>query len=200
MVAFNRVIAADLRKAIDGQLTAAGVTTRTPTVMTIHALCLKMLGDDVRLLLPHEVEAMLYDVRHAWPALREKYPTFGELDQALRDVEAGHLDDPALAGRRPMAHAARSGTHQPDPEARLARLHGGDDADVRYLHVLVDEFQDLTPTEQALVMRLRDPEGMGVNLGDPRQSIYVSAGTTEWASTASTRSRPRRALKSSTCR
>jgi superfamily I DNA/RNA helicase len=42
--------------------------------------------------------------------------------------------------------------------------------------VIVDEFQDLTPGEQELMLRLRRPGGQLVALGDPRQSIYMFRG------------------------
>jgi superfamily I DNA/RNA helicase len=44
------------------------------------------------------------------------------------------------------------------------------------LHVIVDEFQDLTPGEQQLMFRLRRDDGQLVALGDPRQSIYAFRG------------------------
>jgi superfamily I DNA/RNA helicase len=40
----------------------------------------------------------------------------------------------------------------------------------------VDEFQDLTPGEQQLFLKLRDEEGCFLALGDPRQSIYAFRG------------------------
>jgi DNA helicase-2/ATP-dependent DNA helicase PcrA len=45
-----------------------------------------------------------------------------------------------------------------------------------YSHVIVDEFQDLTPGEQKLFFRLRGKNGKFVALGDPRQSIYRFRG------------------------
>lgn len=40
----------------------------------------------------------------------------------------------------------------------------------------MDEFQDLTPAEQDLFLKLRSSEGQLVALGDPRQSIYAFLG------------------------
>lgn len=45
-----------------------------------------------------------------------------------------------------------------------------------YQHVIVDEFQDLTPGEQQLMFRLRRGGGTLVALGDRRQSIYRFRG------------------------
>jgi DNA helicase II / ATP-dependent DNA helicase PcrA len=48
---------------------------------------------------------------------------------------------------------------------------------MKYEHVIVDEFQDLTEGEQALFMRLRKPDGSFVALGDSKQSIYRFRGS-----------------------
>ena len=58
----------------------------------------------------------------------------------------------------------------------LDKLQGGDFADKTYQHVIVDEFQDLTPGEQKLFLELRGEGGKFVDLGDPRQSIYAFRG------------------------
>lgn len=61
VVAFNRVIAKDLQAAIDKRL-EGGKHLGKPVIRTVHALCLQVIGRTLRLLLPHEREAMLYDV------------------------------------------------------------------------------------------------------------------------------------------
>lgn len=84
VVAFNRVIAKDLRENIDCELNNSGVAER-PEIHTVHALCLRMIGDDTRLLLPHERDAMLYDVLNAHHAIRDEY----KIHMAEVDVPAG---------------------------------------------------------------------------------------------------------------
>lgn len=61
VVAFNRVIAKALQKDVDEQL-GNSPHDGEPVIRTVHALCLQIIGSDLRLLLPHEREAMLYDV------------------------------------------------------------------------------------------------------------------------------------------
>ena len=60
-VAFNRVIAKQLKAAVDKVL-AGSPHTLDPVIRTVHALCIEVIGEDIRLLLDHEREAMLYDV------------------------------------------------------------------------------------------------------------------------------------------
>jgi DNA helicase II / ATP-dependent DNA helicase PcrA len=177
VVAFNRVIAIDLRSSITEALQSAGIADREPTVMTVHALALKMLGEEVRLLLPHEVEAMLYDVRFRFPKIGDEHKNFNHLAQALRDVEAGHRKDRALSQAVEKWLARHNAALISEIPARImTRLRGGDDEEIRYRHVMVDEYQDLTPIEQELVVMLRHNDGQLLSMGDPRQSIYAFRG------------------------
>src|SRR5687768_5473719 len=61
IVAFNRVIAKQLRSEIEKRIKTSKERPG-PMVRTIHGLCVQLVGEDIRLLLPHEREAMLYDV------------------------------------------------------------------------------------------------------------------------------------------
>ncbi len=83
--AFNRVIAKDLTAEIAAELEPYGL--RMPVIRTIHALCSEIAHSDDRLLLPHEIEAMLYDIRTAYPALEAEYGR--NANRALREHEAG---------------------------------------------------------------------------------------------------------------
>ena len=62
------------------------------------------------------------------------------------------------------------------PILLLNRIKGGDFTEKTYQHVIVDEFQDLTPGEQELFRKLTHEKGSLVALGDPRQSIYAFRG------------------------
>lgn len=176
IVAFNRVIAKQLRSEVERRLPSSKERPG-PTVRTIHGLCVQLVGEDVRLLLPHEREAMLYDVLHAFPPLKRRYKAHKKADIALLEHEARNADHHDLwqavnlwLGR----HKARLVSDLPG--LVLDKMKGGDLANEGYLHVVVDEFQDLTPGEQALVFELRVEGGQLVALGDPRQSIYRFRG------------------------
>jgi superfamily I DNA/RNA helicase len=58
VVAFNRVIARQLRDEIHARLKTFDCK-HDPIIRTIHALCVEVIGEDLRLLLPHEVDAMI---------------------------------------------------------------------------------------------------------------------------------------------
>ncbi len=176
IVAFNRVIAKQLKTAIDAQLRDIPEQHR-PIIRTIHALCLALLRSEVRLLLPHERDAMLYDVLCLYPALQTQYQTHAKAEQALRDHEAKHEEHTTLwqAVRQWLIrHNAQLISDLPG--LVLDRLDGGDLRDHLYRHILVDEFQDLTAGEQRLFFRLRHAEGQFIALGDSRQSIYLFRG------------------------
>src|ERR1017187_970143 len=89
VVAFNRVIAKELQKDIKETLKKAAVTD-TPIIETVHSFCLKLLREDLRMLLDHEREAMLYDVLHEFPDFKQSYKSLSKTEQALHDHEA-HL-------------------------------------------------------------------------------------------------------------
>jgi superfamily I DNA/RNA helicase len=176
VVAFNRVIARQLRDDIHARLKTFEYE-HEPVIRTIHALCVEVIGEDLRMLLPHEVDAMIYDVLQEYPAVAELYDDFYEAEQALRDHEAGHVEHSLLwqaARRWLLRHKAHLVSDL--PRLLLERLKGGDFPGQGYDYVIVDEFQDLTSGEQELMFRLRRPGGQLVALGDPRQSIYTFRG------------------------
>jgi superfamily I DNA/RNA helicase len=176
IVAFNRVIAKQLDVAISERL-ATVEHDGNPRIQTIHALCLQIVGEELRILLPHEREGMLYDILETHNALAEQFGGFRGTDQALRDHEAGVREHLALwqATREWLIrHNAQLLTDL--PALFLNRLDGGDLPDQHYQHIIVDEFQDLTPGEQQLIFRLKRNGGQLVALGDSRQSIYRFRG------------------------
>ncbi|MGB7002322.1 MAG: ATP-dependent helicase [Halobacteriota archaeon] len=176
VVAFNRVIAKQLQKDIDERL-ANSPHDGKPVIRTVHALCLELIGTHLRLLLPHEREAMIYDILSEHPALHDKYKKHKKAEQALRDHEAKHSKDMQLwqaVQQWLTRHHAQLISDL--PSLLLDKLQGGDFADKTYSHVIVDEFQDLTPGEQKLFLELRAEGGNFLALGDPRQSIYAFRG------------------------
>jgi DNA helicase II / ATP-dependent DNA helicase PcrA len=176
IVAFNRVIAKKLQADIDECLDGYPQESQ-PVIRTVHALCLTVIGSEMRLLLPHEREAMIYDVLCHNPDLKTKYETLRDTEQALRDHEAKHVDHTSLwqaVCQWLRRHKAQLISDLPG--LLLDKLDGGDLAEHTYKHIIVDEFQDLTAGEQQLFLRLRDPECQFVALGDSRQSIYLFRG------------------------
>lgn len=177
VVAFNRVIAKALREDIEARLKQSKHSGKLPTISTIHALCRQAIGRDLRLLLDHEREPMLYDVLTLAPSLKGTFKKHRDASQALAAHEAGHVVHRALwqaVDQWLVRHQAEllSGL----PKLLLDHLKGGDFSERTYEHVLVDEYQDLTFGEQELFLRLVKPNGFFVALGDRRQSIYAFRG------------------------
>jgi len=176
IVAFNRVIAKQLQDDIDKRLRNLPDRCR-PLIRTVHALCLAAIGSELRLLLPHEREAMLYDVLLLNPALQTRYGNHPKAEQALRHHEAKHEEHTTLwQAVRQWLIRHRAQLISDLPGLMLDKLDGGDLGDQRYRHIMVDEFQDLTAGEQRLFFRLRHSEGQFLALGDSRQSIYLFRG------------------------
>lgn len=95
VVAFNRVIAKELQGEIDAELVKLGIERR-PEIQNVHALCLRVIGEDLRLLLSDEREAMLYDVLGTYPAIGRRFPRYENAMQSLHDHEAGHRENVEL--------------------------------------------------------------------------------------------------------
>jgi superfamily I DNA/RNA helicase len=120
---------------------------------------------------------MLYDVLHECPVLQKAFKSRADAEQALHNHEAHLHEYPELwqaVDRWLTRHKARLISDLPG--LLSDRIKGGDFSGFQYDHVIVDEFQDLTPAEQDLFLRLRSSEGQLVALGDPRQSIYAFLG------------------------
>lgn len=176
VVAFNRVIAKQLSEDIKEELRNSPHDTM-PVIQTVHGFCLRLVGEDIRILLPHEREAMLYDILCEYPQIKNTVQNHAGAEQALHDHEAKIHEWQELwqaVQRWLTRHKAQLISDL--PSLLLDRIKGGDFADSRFDHVIVDEFQDLTPAEQELFLKLRSPEGQLVVLGDPRQSIYAFLG------------------------
>ena len=173
---FNRVIANELRGEIDAELAPHGLVS--PAVRTVHGLAASLAGEIPRFLLPHELEAMVYDIRTTHPEIDEAYDRRQpRVLRALREHEAGRVDDPALGTAVREWLTAHGAALVGDlPRTVEARLRGGEFGSHRYRHIIIDEFQDLTEVEARLVLGLRAPGGSVVALGDRKQSIYAFRG------------------------
>src|SRR5438067_951802 len=86
IVAFNRVIAKQLREGVEKALTDCP-HKGSPVIQTVHGFCLRVVGGDIRMLLPHEREAMLYDVLQEFQTLRLVFKRHENAEQALHDHE-----------------------------------------------------------------------------------------------------------------
>lgn len=176
VVAFNRVIAKQMQVEVDEMLKKSQHNGK-PVIRTVHALCLQAIGGEARLLLPHEREAMIYDILQEHAVLQKEYTTHKKAEQSLRDHEAQHVEHPLLwqaVERWLRRHKARLLSDLPG--MLLDSLKVGDVGHDTYAHIIADEYQDLTEGEQELFARLLKTGGNFLALGDPQQSIYKFRG------------------------
>lgn len=139
VVAFNRVIAKQLKDEINERLENSPHDGE-PVIETVHALCLKVIGNDLRILLPHEREAMIYDILDEFPIIRQKYGDYAKTEQTLKDHEANDKNEIQLwqaVQRWLTRHHAQLMSEL--PSLLLHKLQGGDFADKTYSHVIVDD-------------------------------------------------------------
>ena len=176
VVAFNRVIAKQLGQDI-AKCLVKSPHSGMPVIRTVHALCLQVIGRELRILLPHEVEMMIFDILCKHPKLRKEFETQPRAQQAFNNHVATIEEHVELWQAVDMWLSQHKAKLISDlPSLLLDSLHGGDFTHINFEHVIVDEFQDLTPGEQKLFLQFKSKTGIFVALGDPRQSIYAFRG------------------------
>ena len=173
---FTRAITAELAVSLGDQL-AKGIE-----VSTLHSLAYRLLRDNphvfqgraLRFLLNFETSPMLYDVGHTL----SDSSTQADRGRLLRRLQADY------AHKREAGEAMFAGEVD-----RWLRRHGGmlideivpfatramENHDIKqgmFDHVLIDEYQDLTASEQALVELVWSRKGSLVIFGDDDQRIY----------------------------
>lgn len=170
---FTRAIASDLRAELGDEI----------EVSTLHSLASRLLrehpaatqGMRLRFLLAYEEDALLYDVAADVPGLTDQNHRRRELLrlQSARAERAG-FDDAVFAGavRRWLQHHGGMLVGEVVYLA-VVGLENGDIPHGRYVHVVVDEYQDLTAAEQQLVELVWSRTGSLVVMGDNNQSIYA---------------------------
>jgi DNA helicase II / ATP-dependent DNA helicase PcrA len=190
----DRIFVGTFTRAIAGELRAAlGEEIR---VSTLHSLARRLLHDNpaalgarrLRFLLAYEEDCLLYDIaqeldephdqRYRRELLRRTQSSRSERT-ALPDARFYGLVDRWLRDHGGML----IGDVVP---IALEGLEGGDIPRGTFDHVFIDEYQDLTAAEQALVELVWSREGSLVVLGDDDQSIYSfrfnhPGGITEFA-------------------
>jgi superfamily I DNA/RNA helicase len=187
VLTFTRTAAQDLVSKL-ASLGSPGADRVVAT--TIHAFCLRLLqqdavlaatGRNTRILLEHERDLMLRDLRGPFGTIRERRALLWAFEAGWARRTTDHpgtttsptdvsfegqvlrwlrQHDAMLIGEV-VPIAFQYLTANPLLEERT-----------RFEHVLVDEYQDLNTLEQALVELLVPPTGSLCVIGDDDQSIY----------------------------
>lgn len=183
-VTFTRRASGEMRERLSAAVPSGvwGMETPLPETDTLHALALKRWPGPAPVVLSEEASRRAFAVAN--PGLDARTAA------GLWDVLAlgrERLDVPEDVREVADAYAAwkreRNLADYADLlEAWLAALRAaadeGREASARpWLHVLVDEIQDLSPLQRALVQALLPADGTGFfGIGDPDQSIYGFRG------------------------
>ncbi|MDE0233026.1 MAG: ATP-dependent helicase, partial [bacterium] len=185
-VAYNNRAAREMRKRLQRD---------DLSIRTIHSLGWAIIRDvqpDATLLTEREVRARLGALVPKRPRLNTDVigpylEGLAEITIALRDpdqVEEGRGDMEGLAGLFPRYRALLARRNEVDYneqiygaiELLLADPELRRRWQVRCRHLLVDEFQDLTPAYLLLLRLLASPEMSVFGVGDDDQTIYGYAG------------------------
>lgn len=169
---FTRAIAKELKAELGEEV----------TVSTLHSLAYRLLrenpsacqGMKLRFLLAFEEDCLLHDIRGFLP---EK-DTVSNRRKKLRELEATRSRREDFENEQ-FATAVRNWLIRHKAmlvgevvHLAVLSLESSDISPGRLEHVIIDEYQDLTSAEQALVDLLVADDGSLTILGDPNQSIY----------------------------
>lgn len=182
-VTFTRRAAGELRERLTRFMRAAGMPAvvaqaEVPEADTLHALALRRWAGPAPLLLPEEAARKAFaarnplwksrDAARAWDALslaRERMRV-ADLPEEIRHAAAEYQAWKADRGLADYTDLL---------EKWLEALQSGEQKSP-WQHMLVDEAQDLSPLQLALLRALL-PQGAGFfGIGDPDQAIYSFRG------------------------
>ena len=174
-VTFTRRAAAELRERLERAL---GEGVPLPQADTLHALALSHWGtaeEALPAVLPEETARSVFAKANALSAADARR-VWDELSLA-RECLAPLTDEQSALQER--YHAAKRERNLADYtdllEHWLARLQA--EPERQWTNVLVDEIQDLSPLQVALVRALMPGDGHGFfGIGDPDQAIYGFRG------------------------
>lgn len=169
---FTRAIATDLKDSLGDAI----------NVSTLHSHAFRLLRDNpaarqghgLRFLLKYETDSMLYDLEHRIEGLGDIHSRRRSLRQLQADrARRTDLTDAAFAGAV-TEWMIEHGCIEVGEVVHLVveALEAHDIAPGHFDDVVVDEYQDLTASEQELVRLLWSGSGSLTVMGDDDQSIY----------------------------
>lgn len=181
---FTRAIARELAEELRMSVTSDELSEKKVDVeiSTLHALALRLVGKHptarpgrkLRFLLGFEKDAMLYDIGEVMPAFQRQTDRKKELNRVCAAwAEGTNLEMAGFVGEMDR-WLRRHGGMLIDEVVQMARigLESGDIPAGSFDEVIIDEYQDLTASEQQLVEKIWSKGGSLVVLGDDDQSIY----------------------------
>jgi DNA helicase II / ATP-dependent DNA helicase PcrA len=181
---FTRAIVRELADSLTSSVNSFPLTSDNAGVQvsTLHALALHLIqkyptarpGRTLRFLLGFEREAMLYDIGEKLPDIPKQTNRKKELNRVCAAwAEGKDLATAGFVGELDRWLRRHEGMLI-DEVVQIARLglESGDIPAGCFDEVIIDEYQDLTATEQHLVEKIWSGKGSLLVLGDDDQSIY----------------------------
>ncbi|NDV19507.1 AAA family ATPase [Pseudodesulfovibrio sp. JC047] len=177
---FTRRAAQELR---DRMKHLRGDSTDTPQAGTLHSLCFdywRHAYSDTPIVVPEAAAKKLFaevnpefagkNLDHYW----NKYTLARErLEELPEDLAEAHINYGNQKNHWDLVDYT-------DLLEFMLEQSGAPTFKMPYTHVLVDEVQDLTPLQLAVIKGVAGPSGEGVFcIGDPNQSIYGFRGATQ---------------------
>ena len=169
---FTRATAAELKVALGPSVRASTLHAHAHSLLLQHPSARQ--GRPMRFLLKFEEDVLLYDIKLNNLHLANIH----ELRRALRLMEAAdarrstYEDDRFRAAVDRWLHRYQAMLIGEVISLCVSGLENDDIPPGQFDHIVIDEYQDLTPSEQALVSLIWSRSGSMAVMGDPNQAIY----------------------------
>lgn len=178
-ITFTRRAAEEMRTRLAAALQGAeGNDAALPETDTLHALALKHWPGEAPVVLSEEGARKAF--ASANPALDKKEASklYDRLELGRETLNIPEALAPLAESYRQWKKERHLADYTDLPETWLAELRSRNyGASKPWKHILVDEVQDLSPLQKALVEALTPADGSGFfGIGDPDQSIYGFRG------------------------
>ncbi|HVU59785.1 MAG TPA: ATP-dependent helicase, partial [Candidatus Saccharimonadales bacterium] len=155
-----------------------GTTKGLPIIATFHALCQRLLTEhgETGSLVSNQQRTEILKTLSRPAAFKKRTPRELELIiSTAKTALAPPADEPLQQLLTAYQAALTEHGVQDFDDLLLRGLQRLSTSQVRYSHVLVDEFQDTSDLQYA-ILKLLSSAGHVVAIGDPRQSIYSFRG------------------------
>ncbi|MBQ2761339.1 MAG: UvrD-helicase domain-containing protein [Mailhella sp.] len=186
-VTFTRRAAEEMRQRLRAALASEGETSPAlPETDTLHALALKRWPGEQPVVLSEEGARKAFHAANPGLDKKEASRLYSLLELGRETLNVPDDLAPLLENYRRWKKERGLADYTDLPETWLADLKSRNYGAAKpWEHILVDEVQDLSPLQKALVEAITPADGSGFfGIGDPDQSIYGFRGADSGIETA----------------